>query len=47
MEKLYTEVEVLKMQLAEETKERYMLYRRIKELTKELELEKEKKSEKK
>jgi len=35
--KLYTEVDLLKKQLAEETKEKYSLYKRIKELTKELE----------
>ena len=34
---LFTEVELLKKQLAEETKEKYALYKRIKELTEELE----------
>tara|TARA_Y100001934_G_C12103785_1_gene655187 strand:- start:303 stop:509 length:207 start_codon:yes stop_codon:yes gene_type:complete len=33
----FTEVELLKKQLAEETKEKYALYKRIKELTEELE----------
>tara|TARA_B100000035_G_C20580750_1_gene370968 strand:+ start:321 stop:479 length:159 start_codon:yes stop_codon:yes gene_type:complete len=40
--KLYTEVDLLKKQLAEETKEKYALYKRIKELTKELEESKNK-----
>ena len=33
---LFTEVELLKKQLAEETKEKYALYKRIKELNDEL-----------
>ena len=33
----FTEVELLKKQLAEETKEKYTLYKRVKELTEELE----------
>ena len=33
----FTEVELLKRQLAEETKEKYTLYKRVKELTEELE----------
>ena len=33
----FTEVDLLKRQLAEETKEKYALYKRIKELTEELE----------
>ena len=33
---LFTEVELLKKQLAEETKEKYALYKRIKELNEEL-----------
>ncbi len=41
----FTEVDLLKRQLAEETKEKYILYKRIKELTEEL--NKVKKSEKK
>ena len=32
----FTEVELLKKQLAEETKEKYTLYKRVKELTEEL-----------
>ena len=32
----FTEVELLKKQLAEETKEKYALYKRIKELNEEL-----------
>ena len=35
--KLFTEVDLLKKQLAEETKEKYALYKRVKELTEELE----------
>ena len=35
--KLYNEVELLKLQLAEETKEKYVLYKRIKELNEKLE----------
>ena len=34
---LSTEVEILKKQIAEEVKEKYALYKRIKELTEELE----------
>ena len=34
--KPFTEVDLLKKQLAEETKEKYALYKRIKELTKEV-----------
>ena len=34
--KLFTEVDLLKKQLAEETKEKYALYKRVKELTEEL-----------
>ena len=34
--KPFTEVDLLKKQLAEETKEKYALYNRIKELTEEL-----------
>ena len=34
--KLSTEVDLLKKQLAEETKEKYALYKRIKELNEEL-----------
>ena len=33
----FTEVEILKKQIAEEVKEKYALYKRIKELTEELE----------
>ena len=33
----FTEVDLLKKQLAEETKEKYALYKRVKELTEELE----------
>ena len=33
----YTEVDLLKKQLAQETKEKYALYKRIKQLTEELE----------
>ena len=32
----FTEVDLLKKQIAEETKEKYALYKRIKELTEEL-----------
>jgi len=35
--KLYNELELLKLQLAEETKEKYVLYKRIKELNEKLE----------
>ena len=35
--KRYTEVDLLKKQLAEETKEKYALLKRVKELTEELE----------
>jgi predicted nuclease with TOPRIM domain len=38
----FTEVEILKKQLAEEVKEKYALYKRIKELTEELEAAKNK-----
>ena len=41
----FTEVELLKKQLAEETKEKYALYKRIKELTEELEVYKNKSPE--
>ena len=34
--KLFTEVDLLKKQLAEETKEKYALYQRIKELNEEI-----------
>ena len=34
--KLFTEVDMLKKQLAEEVKEKYILYKRIKELTEEV-----------
>ena len=34
--KLFTEVDLLKKQLAEETKEKYALYKRIKELNEEI-----------
>ena len=34
--KLFTEIDLLKKQLAEETKEKYTLYKRIKELNEEL-----------
>ena len=40
--KLFTEVDLLKKQLAEETKEKYALYKRIKELTKEVNMLSEK-----
>ncbi len=40
-----TEVDMLKKQLAEETKEKYTLYKRIKELTEELEVYKNKSPE--
>ena len=39
---LSTEVEILKKQIAEEVKEKYALYKRIKELTEELEAAKNK-----
>ena len=42
---LSTEVDLLKKQLAEETKEKYALYKRIKELTEELEVYKNKSPE--
>jgi hypothetical protein len=35
--KTYNEVDLLKKQIAEEVKEKYALYKRIKELTEELE----------
>jgi hypothetical protein len=35
--KTYNEVDILKKQIAEEVKEKYSLYKRIKELTEELE----------
>ena len=38
----FTEVEILKKQIAEEVKEKYALYKRIKELTEELEAAKNK-----
>ena len=38
----FTEVEILKKQIAEEVKEKYALYKRIKELTEELEAVKNK-----
>ena len=38
----FTEVEILKKQIAEEVKEKYALYERIKELTEELEAAKNK-----
>ena len=38
----FTEVEILKKQIAEEVKEEYALYKRIKELTEELEAAKNK-----
>ena len=38
----FTEVELLKKQLAEETKEKYTLYKRVKELTEELQACKDK-----
>ena len=37
MTKTYNEVDLLKKQIAEEVKEKYALYKRIKELTEELE----------
>ncbi len=40
-----TEVDLLKKQLAEETKEKYTLYKRIKKLTEELEVYKNKSPE--
>ena len=36
MSQAFTEVDLLKRQLAEETKEKYALYKRVKELTEEL-----------
>ena len=39
------EVDLLKKQLAEETKEKYALYKRVKELTEELEVYKNKSPE--
>ena len=46
--KTFTEVDLLKKQLAEETKEKYALYKRIQELTNEVNMltKKIKKSEK-
>ena len=41
----YTEVDLLKNQLVEETKEKYVLYKRIVELTEELEVYKNKSPE--
>ena len=41
----FTEVDLLKKQLAEETKEKYALYKRVKELTEELEVYKNKSPE--
>ena len=41
----YTEVDLLKKQLAQETKEKYALYKRIKELTEKLEVYKNKSPE--
>ena len=40
--KLFTEVDMLKKQLAEEVKEKYILYKRIKELTEEVNMLSEK-----
>ncbi len=40
-----TKVDLLKKQLAEETKEKYALYKRVKELTEELEVYKNKSPE--
>ena len=40
--KLSTEVDLLKKQLAEEVKEKYILYKRIKELTEEVNMLSEK-----
>ena len=40
--KLYTEVDMLEKQLAEEVKEKYILYKRIKELTEEVNMLSEK-----
>ena len=40
--KLFTEVDLLKKQLAEEIKEKYALYKRIKELTEEVNMLSEK-----
>ena len=39
---LFTKVDLLKKQLAEETKEKYALYKRIKELTEEVNMLSEK-----
>ena len=36
-QRLFTDVDLLKKQLAEETKEKYALYKRVKELIEELE----------
>jgi hypothetical protein len=44
MMKTYSEVELLKLQLAEETKEKYALYKRIKELNEKLEMHENKTS---
>ena len=41
----FTEVDLLKKQLAEETKEKYALYKRVKKLTEELEVYKNKSPE--
>ena len=40
--KLFTKIELLEKQIAEEVKEKYALYKRIKELTEELEAAKNK-----
>ncbi len=40
--KLFNEVDMLKKQLAEEVKEKYILYKRIKELTEEVNMLSEK-----
>ena len=40
--KLFTKVDMLKKQLAEEVKEKYILYKRIKELTEEVNMLSEK-----
>ena len=37
-QRLFTDVDLLKKQLAEEVKEKYILYKRIKELTEEIEI---------
>ena len=39
---IFTEVDILKKQLAEEVKEKYILYKRIKELTEEVNMLSEK-----